>query len=417
VPAVRRLGLAFLCACALGALSATAAAAPSIRFGIVDDAWLAHGPGTLEERVEKLERVGFDVVRLTLRWDEIERAKGTYDWEAPDRLLGALQARALTPIVSLYGSPRWANGGRTPNWAPTRATDFATFAREVATRYPFVREWLVWNEPNQRRWLRPTSAVLYTTRLLNPAYVAIKQVQPTDRVGGGVTAPRGSTGGVSPVQFIRAMKAAGARLDAYAHHPYPLTPTDTPSAGGCEHCETISMAKLERLLSEVRQAFPTARVWLTEYGYQTNPPDRFLGVSPELQARYVGEATRRAYAAPKVDLLVQHLYRDEPDLGRWQSGLETVAGREKPALRATMLPLTQLSRSGAAVVVWGQVRPGSGPQRYVLQVWRDGWRAVGGEQGSSSRGYFTRTIRAAKGAKLRIWYPAEALASPALVIR
>ena len=46
----------------------------------------------------------------------------------------------------------------------------------------------------------------------------------TARVAGGVTAPRGNTGGVSPVQWIRGMGAAKARLDAYAHHPYPLRP-------------------------------------------------------------------------------------------------------------------------------------------------------------------------------------------------
>ena len=76
------------------------------------------------------------------------------------------------------------------------------------------------------------------------------------------------------------MDAAGARLDAYAHHPYPLTRLETPWTGACGHCETITMASLERLLREVSRAFGAQkRIWLTEYGYQTNPPDRALGVS------------------------------------------------------------------------------------------------------------------------------------------
>ena len=50
------------------------------------------------------------------------------------------------------------------------------------------------------------------------------------------------------------------------------------------------MATIDRLLREVGMAFGRKRIWLTEYGYQTNPPDRLLGVSPALQARYVGEA-------------------------------------------------------------------------------------------------------------------------------
>jgi hypothetical protein len=36
------------------------------------------------------------------------------------------------------------------------------------------------------------------------------------KVAGGVTAPRGSSGGVSPVKWIRGMRSAHARLDAYA---------------------------------------------------------------------------------------------------------------------------------------------------------------------------------------------------------
>ena len=92
------------------------------------------------------------------------------------------------------------------------------------------------------------------------------------------------------------------------------------------------MASLERLLLFVGRAFPSARIWLTEYAYQTNPPDEF-GVSPNDQARFVGEAARRVYFAPKVDMLIHYLYRDEPEIGRWQSGLETVRGTAEAGAR------------------------------------------------------------------------------------
>ena len=55
-----------------------------------------------------------------------------------------------------------------------------------------------------------------TSRLLNAAYAAIKRVNPGDVVGGGVTAPRGGSGDMEPIPWIRGMRAAGARLDAYA---------------------------------------------------------------------------------------------------------------------------------------------------------------------------------------------------------
>jgi Beta-galactosidase len=407
--------LAVLCALAS---AGTAAGSASVRFGIQDDAWLSFGPGTLAERVDKLDRLGVDVVRVTLEWHQIEPEPGEFDWSRPDALLQALRARGISPLVTIWGAPRWANGAPTPNWAPLRPADVQRFAHAAAERYPFVRSWLIWNEPNQRRWLRPTSPKAYVARILNPAYRGIKSASPGAKVAGGTTAPRGSTGGLSPVQFIRGMDAAHARLDVYAHHPYPLSPADTPFTGGCGHCETITMSTLERLLREVGNAFPHARVWLTEYAYQTNPPDRTLGVSPVQQARYIAEAALRVRQAPKVDLLVHYLYRDEPELGRWQSGLETARGRAKPGMRATMLPLAQVSRRDTMTRVWGQVRPGKGRQRYVLQRFSGGgWRAVGGAQTTSPRGYLERTVLAGRGTKLRLWYPNERVAGITLLVR
>jgi hypothetical protein len=243
----------------------------------------------------------------------------------------------------------------------------------------------------------------------------VKFVNRRAKVAGGVTGPRGGQGGMSPVDFIRGMDRAGARLDAYAHHPYPVFPGDTPFVGGCK-CPVLTMARLERLLRIVGSAFPRARIWLTEYAYQTNPPDRF-GVSPALQAKYVGEAARRVYTAPKVDMLIHYLYRDEPDIARWQSGLETIDGTSKPALHATMFPIAQIARRGEATTVWGQVRPGEGRQRYVLQQRVAGdWVNIGRVATTDRRGYFRRTVRAAKGVELRVSSPAHRLASPELVV-
>jgi hypothetical protein len=402
-------------AISLSTLARGADSAPGVRFGIQDDAWLEFGPGKLSDRTAQLHRLGLDVVRVTVSWHEIEPAPGRYDWRRSDRLLRALNARGLDPVVTLWGTPDWAGSGP-PNSAPTRPIDFRRFARLVAARYPFVHHWTMWNEPNKPMWLNPVSPKDYVTRILNPGYVGIKAVSPESRIAGGVTAPRGGRGGMAPVDFIRAMDKAGARLDAYAHHPYPDYPGDTPFRGGCRNCKTISMSTLERLLREVGNAFPAATVWLTEYAYQSTPDP--VGVSLGVQARFVAEAARRVYAAPKVEMLIHYLYRDEPDLARWQSGLETVDGRPKPALLATMLPLMQISRDGARTTVWGQVRPGEGAQRYVLQIWSGGrWVARGGAGLTSARGYLTRTVRAAKGAGLRLWYPVGGFASPTLVVR
>jgi hypothetical protein len=413
---MRILVAVLLSACALGFSATSADAGSGVRFGIQDDAWLEFGPGRLSDRIAKLERMGFDVVRVTLNWHRAEPRLGRYQWTRSDRLLSALRARGLRPVVTIWGAPGWANGEALPNVAPLRGEDFQRFVQAAAQRYPYVDDWIMWNEPNKPNWLKPASAQTYVSQILNPGYRGIKAVDRRARVAGGATGPTAGKGGITPVDFIRRMDAAGARLDAYAHHPYPVFPGDTPFTGGCS-CKTLTMASLERLLGIVGQAFPRARVWLTEYAYQTNPPDAF-GVTPAQQARFVGEAARRVYRAAKVDLLIHYLYRDEPELSRWQSGLETVEGRPKPALAATMLPFAQVTRRGAKTTVWGQVRPGDGRQRYVLQRLSAGrWLGIGGTARTDARGYLARTITAPKGTKLRLWYPSRRLASPVLVVR
>ena len=145
------------------------------------------------------------------------------------------------------------------------------------------------------------------------------------------------------------MAASKARLDAYAHNPYPLRPLETPSTGGCDHCETITMATLERLQREVRRRFGSRmRIWLTEYGYQTNPPDRILGVSKALQARYVSEAAQRSFAARNVDMLIHYLYQDEPDVSRWQSGLRRRRRRRQALVSGRAAPRSRRSRASAS---------------------------------------------------------------------
>jgi hypothetical protein len=391
-----------------------AEASPYAQFGIQDDAWLLGGPGTFEERLEQVDRLGVDLVRINVRWDAVAARKPVkpsnhldpaYDWSAPDALLNGLRRHGIAPLVTLVGTPRWANGGRTSNWAPSSPSALANFAYATAQRYPWVRRWLIWNEPNKYWQLRPTSARTYTPVLLNPAYAQLKRANRNNLVGGGVTAPRGGTGSVSPVDWIRGMRANGARFDAYAHHPYPMSRFETPMSGGCRYCENITMADLERLLANVQRSWGTRkRIWLTEYGYQTNPPDRALGISPALQARYLGEAALRTYRAPRVDMLIHFLVRDEAHVGRWQSGLFRIDDEPKLAAFAFPLPLAQASRRGAVVSLWGQVRPGLGSQTYRLRYRKAGaWRWLGGTRRTSARGYWTLRARLPRGTAVQVW--------------
>jgi len=405
-----------LCAAAAFVAASPAQASSSIRYGIQDDAWLEFGPGTLDQRLTTFARLGVPLVRFTLHWNQIARRRPkdpsspsdrAYDWRRSDRVLRGLRRHGLTPVLTLVGTPAWANGGRAPNFAPPRPRDFRRFVQAAARRYPWVRYWLIWNEPNKRLWLRPTKARIYVEHLLNPGYEAIHSVLRHALVGGGVTAPRGGLGGVAPVAWIRGMSAAHAKLDAYAHHPYPLRPNETPSSGGCKNCPSITMATIPKLLILVRHSFGRKPVWLTEYGYQTNPPDTFLGVPPRRQATLLSLAALRAWRLARVTMLIQYLYRDEALLSRFQTGLVYADDRLKPSLQGFKLPFAEMRRVGFETKVWGQVRGGRpGRKSYRLEVLKKNvWKPIGHARLTNSDGFFIRTIRLKRGALLRIWAP------------
>jgi hypothetical protein len=419
----RLLAVAVVLAALVGPGGATAS--PRITYGVKDDAWLAFGPRTLKKRVQTLDRLGVKVVSYTLRWDQIAvkrprypryAAARAYTWGSADAVLTALHRHHIPVVVGIWGTPTWANGGRGPNFAPTSPKSIRDFAHAAARRYPWVHKWLMWNEPNQSRFLRPTRASVYVKQILNSAYAALHASSSKNEVAGGVTAPRGD---VSPVAWIRGMRTAGATLDAYAHHPYPLDPhREGPVTGGCGYCRTITMATLGRLERATAEAWGAIPLWLTEYGYQTNPPTPRYGVSWATQARYEEEAALRVYKAPRVEMLIHFLVRDDrPKLG-WKSGLFTANGVWKPAAHAFPLPLAQVSRSGRQTVLWGQVRPHRGKRAYRLQrLLADRWVGIGGTAYTNSHGFFRRKVTAGPGTTFRIWSAADRMSGAPLAVR
>jgi hypothetical protein len=280
--------------------------------------------------------------------------------------------------------------------------------------------WEVWNEPNLRSFLNPNSPVLYVQRLLNPTYAALHALNRANRVAGGATSPRPTPTGMSPVAFMRGMRAARPRLDAYSHHPYPVTRRERPNGfygNTCRYCKgVLTMANLPLLLREVHRDFGAKRIWLTEYAYQTNPPDS-SGVSRSVQAQYLAEASLRAKNARFVDVLIHFLVEDETRLAGWQSGLLTAAGVAKPAFNSFMLPIAQAGRTGLRTTIWGQVRTGFGRRAYRLQRLAGGrWVNVGGPALTDLRGSYTRVVRATKGTRFRVlWLPSRA-ASRSIVV-
>ena len=407
---------------ALAVAAAPADASSNAQFGIQDDAWLSFGPGTLEQRLTTLQNLGVGIVRFTVRFDEVAAQKPAsprnpeaYNWGVAGEVLDALHARGIATLVTLYGSPRWANGGGAANRLPT--TGFGNFAYAASKRFPWVHLWTAWNEPNSRTFSVPVSPSLYVRTVLNPAYAALHQASRANRVAGGVTSPRKTPSGMAPLAYMQAMAAAHAHLDAYAQNPYPVDPHETPTHATCESCSYLTMAKLSTIRADVTRYFGAKPLWLTEYGYQTNPPDRLLGVSDAKQAAYLGQAALHVWQQSGVTLLIQFLVRDEPSIGGWQSGLFTARGTAKLAYHAFALPLAQVGRSGGRVVLWGQVRPGTGKRAYAIQRASGGrWIAVGGTARTGVGGTFLRTLTLPPGARVRLWAPSVSSPSPPLTV-
>ncbi len=293
-----------------------------------------------------------------------------YDWSVYDRTVLYSQQFGIKPVFSIIGTPPWANRAAGVNVAPTRMLDLERFATAAARRYggtfraadgrilPPVRSWLAWNEPNNPAFLRPQfrkvrgkvviqSAIDYA-KICNAVVKGVRKTTVgASKVACGVTGPRGNNNpnsdrpAVSPLPFLRAMKKAGAKgFDAYAHHPYyggpRETPTTPPPPGIHGNAATaVTLGNLNLLIREVTRLYGNKRIWITEYGYQTNPPDRVFGVSRAKQAKYLTQAYGIAKKHPRIDMFIWFLLRDEARGSEgWQSGLLTGSGAKKPAFAA-----------------------------------------------------------------------------------
>jgi putative glycosyl hydrolase len=365
------------------ACASAASASPGLRGGITDSGGAYYDePGAF---FPVLEELGVQVLRVHLNWggrlgvarrrpvEATEPDDPAYDWRLYDRVVRDAQRHGVEVMFTIFGTPGWANGGRPPTTPPRNASQLREFAYAAATRYsgsferrdgvllPRVRDWTAWNEPNLqiglipqwrrsgKRWLIQ-SAVDYS-RICNAVVDGVRTTMLRgQKVACGVTAARGNNNpngakpSVSPLAFLRAMKRAGARgFDAYAHHPYYGAPSETPATappnrGG------VTLGNIDALVTELTRLYGRKPIWITEYGYQTNPPDTIFGVPWATQARYVGEAFAIARAHPRIDMLLWFLLRDEGDPERWQSGLVSASGERKPAFLAFRDEMSVLRR-------------------------------------------------------------------------
>ena len=210
--------------CSLRPAGRARGASPYVRYGVQDDAWLRFGPGTLEQRLDRLDSLGVELVRLNVH---VERGRG-----APRRLRlerlrpgrsTACTTRGIEPVLTLYSTP--GLGERRPRRRTGRrraARPSPPSRAAAALRYPLVKRWLIWNEPNQRRWLQPTDAGDLRQAPAEPGVRRDPQ-GPAGRARRRRRRPRRArpTGGVSPVAWIDGMAAARRAARRVRAQPVP----------------------------------------------------------------------------------------------------------------------------------------------------------------------------------------------------
>jgi Glycosyl hydrolase catalytic core len=358
-----------------------ASASRFMQVGLFDDSSFNYG--NPDQVFPVLKQLRTQVIRVNLVWggpngvakrrpvNPMNPNDPAYQWAVYDRTVQYASANGIKVMFAIIGTPPWANGAAGVNVVPKSALDLERFATAAARRYngtfvapdgrvlPAVRSWLAWNEPNNPAFLRPQYRKVKGKAVIQSAIdyakicnAIVKGVRKTtvgaSKVACGVTGPRGNNNpnssrpAVSPLPFLRAMKKAGATgFDAYAHHPYYGAPRETPSTppppGIHGNAPTaITLGNFNLLVKEVTRLYGNKRIWITEYGYQTNPPDKVFGVSWANQAKYMTQAYGIAKRNPRVDMFLWFLLRDERRLANdgWQSGLLTAAGAKKPAFAA-----------------------------------------------------------------------------------
>lgn len=273
-----------------------------------------------------------------------------------DQLVEAAPQYGLRVMVTIVGTPKWANGNQTPNHMPKKLSDLTTFARMLANRYDGLHNhgtvsiWSAWNEPNLSLFLTPqfsgkkiVSPSLYV-KLYKAIYAGIHAGNPSAAVAIGETSPEGRDKptakagqgqSVAPGTFAQMVaRTKGLKFSAWAEHPYPTSING--KALGKARYPNVVLTNLKSFEANLNKWFKRdVPVWITEYGHQTKPQQP-KGVTYAQQATYAKQALTYAKNDPNVQMFVWFTFRDSATaaMNPWRSGIETSTGAHKPAFAA-----------------------------------------------------------------------------------
>jgi len=397
-----------LAASLLAIAAPAASAAPGVVFGIEQNGGMAD-PVRRAEILDAERDSGAKVIRILLRYDQVATCDGgtsptdaCYDFALPDAVVQGAADRGMTVLLSVYGAPKWKFNGPENYTGGTDAqfrsfvADYADFVQAAATRYdgrhghPRVTQWTIWNEPNGS-FFQPRMVDGVLVGPIRYAYMydvaarRIKAVDPTQLVAVGPTAPMSPS--LTPIKFaemaIPELQRLGSPVDAWAHNAYmgKQSPWSTTIKS-----PYVGLGNVDDLVALLKQQPDTAnaRLWITEFGYQTAVEDRQL-MTEEEQALLLTEVVRFAHFHPRIDTFIWYsLFDDEASSGPYgfQSGLYKAAsikcdGKLCPKQSAGTFRHTLWVSpvSAGKVTLWGQGRVTPSATRIFVRDPGKTWRA------------------------------------------
>lgn len=242
------------------------------------------------------EKIGFDWVKIQVRWEDIEPEQGEYDWNALRFVMRSARRFNVKVMVSVVTAPEWARepGVDTEKHGPPAdPQDYVTFVSEMFNRFGAdIHAIEVWNEQNlDREWMSNggLSATSYVN-LLRQTYQAVKAIDPNVIVisgalspGGGWTEDDGTVSAIDDFAYFDGLIQAGM-LD-YAdcvgahHNGYNIGPSvlwnevendpDAAFRGPFDnpHHSWSFRSTLEEYNRKIQLAGGTQKLCITEFGW------------------------------------------------------------------------------------------------------------------------------------------------------
>ncbi len=249
-----------------------------LKFGIAGHMWWLDSH--LDEFMAYYHQLGITNVRLSLDWKTFEAQPGQYDFAQFDRVLNRLAAEGIEVVASFVAAPAWASPDPaacakaqqefdkerlTCGIRPDAEPQFRAAVRTIAARYPFIRLWEFWNEPELWRYMG--HEVADYLRWLRPFYDEIHTVNP------GAVVAANTLAGVFYIDWLYGVSdntngPSKRPWDAISFHPYGSIMK--PSANG--QVAAIIPEPIQAVRKRMVDAGDASKkLWITEYGWETTP--------------------------------------------------------------------------------------------------------------------------------------------------